>query len=164
MGSFVPVLRIRATTDAEDVQVAVIVAGRADSPEITFTSNPELPQEEILSLLLFGRELQSLSPIQAGRLALAVRTLTGQGGEGIVGNVRDGAGLADFDVTSDDDGNAAVRAGAYLGENLYTDVTVTATGETELNLNLDINRSVTLKGSTATGGDTSVGIFFERDY
>ena len=164
LGSFVPVLRIRATTDAEDVQVAVIVAGRADSPEITFTSNPELPQEEILSLLLFGRELQSLSPIQAGRLALAVRTLTGQGGEGIVGNVRDGAGLADFDVTSDDDGNAAVRAGAYLGENLYTDVTVTATGETELNLNLDINRSVTLKGSTATGGDTSVGIFFERDY
>lgn len=164
LGSFVPVLRIRATTNAEDVQVAVIIAGPADSPEITFTSNPELPQEEVLSLLLFGRELQSLSPIQAGRLALAVRTLTGQGGEGIVGSVRDGAGLADFDVTSDEDGNAAVRAGAYLGENLYTDVTVTATGETELNLNLDLNRSVTLKGSTASDGDTSVGIFFERDY
>ncbi|MBT8413349.1 MAG: translocation/assembly module TamB domain-containing protein [Boseongicola sp.] len=163
-GSFIPVLRIRATTDAEDVSVAVIVAGPANNPEITFTSDPELPQEEVLARLLFGRELESLSPIQAGRLALAVRTLAGQGGEGIISNVRDGVGLADFDVTSDEDGNAAVRAGAYLGENIYTDVTVTATGETELNLNLDLSRSVTLKGSTATDGDTSVGVFFERDY
>lgn len=163
-GSFIPVLRIRATTDAEDVSVAVIVAGPADNPEITFTSDPDLPQEEVLARLLFGRELQSLSPIQAGRLALAVRRLAGQGGEGIISNVRKGLGLADFDVTSDADGNASVRAGAYLGENIYTDVTVNATGETELNLNLDLSNSVTLKGSTATDGDTSVGVFFERDY
>lgn len=163
-GSFVPVLRIRATTEADDVSVAVIVSGPADNPEFTFTSDPELPQEEVLARLLFGRELQSLSPIQAGRLALAVRTLAGQGGEGIISNVRQGLGLADFDITSDEEGNPEVRAGAYLGENIYTDVTVTATGETELNLNLDLNKSITLKGSTATDGDTSVGVFFERDY
>ncbi len=163
-GSFIPVLRIRATTDADDVSIAVIVAGRADNPEITFTSDPDLPQEEVLARLLFGRGLENLSPIQAGRLALAVRTLAGQGGEGIISNVRNSAGLADFDVTSDENGNAAVRAGAYLGENIYTDVTVTATGETELNLNLDLSNSVTLKGSTATDGETSLGVFFERDY
>jgi len=163
-GSFIPVLRIRATTDADDVSVAVIVSGPANNPEITFTSDPDLPQEEVLARLLFGRELESLSPIQAGRLALAVRTLAGQGGEGIISNVRDGAGLADFDVTSDEDGNAAVRAGAYFGENIYTDVTVNATGDTELNLNLDLSSSVTLKGSTATDGETSLGVFFERDY
>jgi translocation and assembly module TamB len=163
-GSFIPVLRIRATTDADDVSVAVIVAGPANNPEITFTSDPELPQEEVLARLLFGRELQNLSPIQAGRLALAVRTLAGQGGEGIISNVRQGVGLADFDVTSDEDGNAAVRAGAYIGENIYTDVTVTATGDTELNLNLDLNESITLKGSAATDGDSSIGVFFERDY
>ena len=57
-----------------------------------------------------------------------------------------------------------MRAGAYLGENVYTDVTVNGAGETELNLNLDVSPSVTLKGSTSTDGDTSVGVFFERDY
>ena len=56
-GSFIPVLSIRATTDADDVSVAVIVAGPANNPEITFTSDPDLPQEEVLSRLLFGREL-----------------------------------------------------------------------------------------------------------
>lgn len=163
-GSFLPVVNIRASTQAEDYAINVNVDGPVADPVITFTSTPELPQEEVLARLIFGRGLDTLSPIQAARLALAIRTLAGRGGEGVVGKLRQGAGLADLDLTTDAQGNAAVRAGAYLGENVYTDVTVGATGETELNLNLDVSRSITLKGSVANTGDTSVGIFFERDY
>ncbi len=163
-GSFVPVVRIRATTQTDEYNIGVIVAGRVSDPEITFVSEPDLPEEEVLARLLFGRGLDTLSPIQAARLALAVRTLAGRGGEGVLDKVRSGVGLADFDVTTDEEGNAAVRAGAYIGENLYTDVTVGADGETELNLNLDVSRSVTLKGSVSNEGDTSIGIFYERDY
>jgi translocation and assembly module TamB len=163
-GSFLPVVRIRATTRADEYSINVIVAGPVSDPEITFTSEPELPQEEVLARLIFGRGLDTLSPIQAARLALAVRTLAGRGGEGIVGNIRQGTGLADLDVTVDEEGNTAVTAGAYLGENLYTDVTVGAGGTTELNLNLDVTPSVTLKGSVTNEGDSSIGIFFERDY
>lgn len=163
-GSFLPVVRIRATTRTDEYTISVIVAGPVSDPEITFSSSPDLPQEEVLSRLIFGRGLDTLSPIQAARLALAVRTLAGRGGEGVVGNIREGAGLADFDVTTDASGNAAVRAGAYLGENVYTDVTVGASGDTELNLNLDVSPSVTLKGSVTNDGSSSVGIFFERDY
>ena len=163
-GSFVPILRIIATTQADEVLVSIVVAGPASNPEITFQSQPELPQEEVLSRLIFGRGIETLSALQAARLALAVRTLAGQGGEGLVGNIRSGAGLADLDVTTDEEGNAAVRAGAYLGDDIYTDVTVGAGGETELNLNYDLTPSVTLKGSTANTGESSVGIFFERDY
>ena len=111
--------------------------------------------------LLFSN---GLSPLQAARLALAVRTLAGQGGEGLVGNIRQGAGLADFDVTTDDEGNTEVRAGAYLSEDIYTDVTIDGAGETRLNLNFDLTPSVTVKGSASNEGDTSVGVFFERDY
>lgn len=163
-GSFLPVVRIRAATETDEYTIAVIVAGPVSDPEITFTSEPELPQEEVLARLIFGRGLDTLSPIQAARLALAVRTLAGRGGEGVVGDIRQGAGLADLDLTTDDEGNAAVRAGAYLGENLYTDVTVSAVGETELNLNLDVSKSVTVKGSVTNEGESSVGIFYERDY
>lgn len=163
-GSFVPTVRIRATTRADEYTIVVLVAGPVTDPEITFTSEPDLPQEEVLARLIFGRGLDTLSPLQAARLALAVRTLAGRGGEGVVGNIRQGAGLADLDVTTDEEGNAEVTAGAYLGENLYTDVTVGADGETELNLNLDLTDSVTVKGSVTNEGDSSIGIFFERDY
>ena len=163
-GSFTPYIRLSASTEAEDYQVNVNIIGPVDNPEISFTSAPELPQEEVLSRLIFGRGLETLSPLQAARLALAIRTLAGQGGEGIVGKIRDQAGLADLDVTTTEDGNAAVRAGAYLGENIYTDVTVDSAGETELNLNLDITPSLKARGGVTNAGDTSVGIFFERDY
>ncbi|MCG6884639.1 MAG: translocation/assembly module TamB domain-containing protein [Silicimonas sp.] len=163
-GGFVPFLNIRATTDAEDTQVNVEVIGPADNPDIRFTSSPELPQEEVLARLIFGRGLETLSPLQAARLALAVRTLAGQGGEGVVGNIRKGAGLADLDVTTNENGNTAVRAGAYLGENIYSDVTVDSAGETEINLNLDVSRSLTVRGGVSNDGESSLGIFFERDY
>ena len=163
-GSFVPTVLIRASTQSDEYAINVLVDGPASDPDITFMSEPELPQEEVISRLIFGRGLETLSAIQAARLALAVRTLAGQGGEGVVGNIRKGAGLADLDVTTDEQGNAAVRAGAYLGENIYTDVTVGASGETELNLNLDLTRSITVKGEVTDDGDTAIGIFFERDY
>ena len=163
-GSFVPILRIQATTQSDEYTINVLVSGPASNPEILFTSEPDLPQEEVLARLIFGRGLETLSPIQAARLALAVRTLAGQGGEGVVGNIRNSTGLADLDVTTDEEGNAAVRAGAYLGENIYTDVEVGSGGNTSVNLNLDVSPSVTVKGSASTDGDTSIGVFFERDY
>ena len=67
-------------------------------------------------------------------------------------------------MTTDDEGNAAVRAGAYLSENVYTDVTVTSEGDTEINLNLDITNEITAKGSVDQDGETGIGVFFERDY
>lgn len=163
-GSFLPRLLLIATTDVEDTSVSVTVSGPADDPEIAFTSNPELPEEEVLARLIFGRGLETLSALQAARLALAVRTLAGRGGEGIVSRLRGGTGLADLDVTTTEDGSAAVRAGAYLNENIYTDVTVDSAGETQLNLNLDVSKSVTVKGGVTSEGETSIGIFFERDY
>lgn len=163
-GDLIPFLNIRASTQAEDTDIDVTVIGPADSPEILFTSSPELPQEEVLARLIFGRGLETLSPLQAARLAIAVRTLAGQGGEGIVGSIRGTAGLADLDVTTNEDGNAAVRAGAYLGENIYSDVTVDSTGETQLNLNLDVTPSLTVRGGVTNEGESSLGVFFERDY
>ncbi len=163
-GSLIPFLNIRATTRAEDTDVTVAVLGPADNPEIRFSSAPELPQEEVLARLIFGRGLETLSPLQAARLAIAVRTLAGQGGEGVVGKIRGKTGLADLDVTTNEDGNAAVRAGAYLGENVYSDITVDSAGETQLNLNLDVTPSLTLRGGVTNEGESSLGIFFERDY
>lgn len=163
-GDFTPYLRLVANTEANDTELYLILEGPVDSLEITFESNPDLPQDEVLAQLLFGKSLSDISPLQAARLALAVQTLAGTGGEGMVDRLRSQFGLDDLDVTTDDDGNAAVRAGAYLSENVYSDVTVSATGETEINLNLDITPSLTARGSVNNSGETSLGIFFEKDY
>ena len=138
--------------------------GLASAPELTITSSPELPEDEALSLLLFGRDMTSISPLQAVQLAAAIRELSGIGGLGLSERVRQGLGVDDFDIGTDTDGAAEARVGKYLSESVYTDVTVNSEGESEINLNLDLSKNVTVRGSVGSDGDTGIGIFYERDY
>lgn len=163
-GAFTPFIRLSASTVTDGITVTILVEGPANEPEISFLSSPELPEEEVLARLIFGRGLNNLSPLQAAQLANAVATLSGRGGEGIVGRLREGFGLDDLDITTDEDGEVGLRAGRYLSENVYTDVTVGAGGNTEINLNLDVTPSVTVRGRLGTDGDTGLGVYFERDY
>lgn len=164
-GDFTPFLRLVATTEAATgTTVSIIIEGPADSPQVRFESSPEMPQDEVLAQLLFGRDMSSISPLQAVQLAGAIATLSGRGDGGVLNDLREGLDLDDFDITSDEEGNAAVRAGKYLSDNVYTDITIGADGSSEINLNLDVTDDVTARGSFGNDGETSIGIFYERDY
>ncbi|GHC50415.1 translocation/assembly module TamB domain-containing protein [Neogemmobacter tilapiae] len=163
-GNFDPRLDILASTESEGITASVRVAGRAFEPEVTFESSPDLPEEEILSRLLFARDLTSLSAFQLAQLASAVATLAGRGGEGIVAKLRKGFGLDDLDVSTAEDGNTAVKLGKYISRNAYTTIEVESDGTSEIQLNLDITDSITARGSVDNKGDTGIGLFFEKDY
>ncbi len=92
-GDFVPFIRLVATTETTDsTKVSVIVEGPADDPEVRFVSEPDLPQDEVLARLIFGRDLSSITPLQAVQLAAAVSTLAGRGGGGLIDDFRSGSG------------------------------------------------------------------------
>lgn len=97
-------------------------------------------------------------------MANAIAVLAGRGGDGIISNLRESAGLDDLDLTTDDEGNIELRAGRYLSENVYTDVSVGEGGRSSINLNLDITQSLRARGSVGSDGGSSLGVFFERDY
>jgi autotransporter translocation and assembly factor TamB len=163
-GDFQPFLRLVAQTRARSgTEVSIVVEGPADDPTVRFTSTPELPQDEVLARLLFGRDLSTITPLQAVQLAAAVGTLAGRGGGGVIAGLREGLGLDDFDISTDAEGNTALAIGKYLGENLYTDVTVTQ-AETAINLNFDLTPDIRATGTVTTTGETTLGIYFERDY
>ena len=163
-GSFDPTLDIQATTEANGISSFVVIRGSAADPQVAFLSQPELPQEEVLAQLLFGRQLDQLSAFQALQLANAVATLAGRGGDGIVGNLRKSFGLDDLDVRTSEDGEAQLTAGKYLTENIYSEVVIDQSGKSEINLNLDLTDSLTVKGRVGADGDTGIGLYFEKDY
>ncbi|WP_323766026.1 translocation/assembly module TamB domain-containing protein [Marinovum sp.] len=163
-GSFDPVVAFAATTQVEEVDVTLRLDGLASAPDLTVTSDPELPEEEALSLLLFGRDLTSISAFQAVQLASAIRTLSGQGGLGLTGTLREGLGVDDLDIATDAEGNTEASVGKYISERVYTDVTVSSDGTSEINLNLDLTDDITVRGRLGSDGDTGLGIFYERDY
>jgi translocation and assembly module TamB len=163
-GSLDPQLRVVATNSSDGVTSSVILDGRISEPVITFASSPPLPEEEVLAHLLFGRQLNSLPPLQAAQLANAVATLAGRGGDGIIGKLRRNFGLDDFDLISDAKGGTSLRLGRYVSKDIYTEVIVGTEGKSQLNLNLDISPGVTVRGSADSDGDTGIGIFVEKDY
>ena len=163
-GSLIPALRLVARTTSDDTVILVIVEGPADAPEIKFESIPELPQDEVLALLLFGRGIDTISALQAVQLASAVATLAGKGGTGLVERIRQKTGFDDLDVTSNAEGTTSLRAGKYIGENLYSDVVIDSSDKSQINLNLDLSPSTKLRGEVSSDGSTGIGIFFERDY
>ena len=153
-----------AQTTSNEYTINVVLEGLASEPNVSFLSSPELPQEEVLAQLLFGRDFSQMSALQAAQLVSAVATLSGQGSGGLTGQLRDGLGLADFDVSSTADGATQFSAGTYISDNIYSEVVADSDGNNEINLNLDLPPSLTVKGSAGNDGNTGLGIFFERDY
>lgn len=163
-GSLVPFIRLVAETSQDGITTRIIIDGEAKDPDIIFESSPEMPEEEVISQLLFGRGLDNISALQAAQLANAIAVLAGRGGIGIVGNLREKAGLDDLDLQTDDDGNVQLRAGKYLSDNVYTDVSVGDDGTSNVNLNLDISDTLRARGSVGSDGDSTIGIYYEKDY
>ncbi len=111
-GNFDAALRVVASSVNDSVTSSVVIEGSVQSPEVTFASSPQLPQEEVVSQLLFGRRLESLSAFQALQLANAVATLAGAAV--MASSAACGRALASMiDVQTDANGNAQLTAGKY---------------------------------------------------
>lgn len=162
-GDLTPFVEFASTTTTSEGQASLQIIGPLDAPEIKVTADPDRPSEEALAMLLFGNQFSDLSPFVIAQMAASLAQLSGAGGDATKG-VRNATGADTIEIGADADGKAQLGAGAYLGENLYTDFNVNTAGETEVNLNLDVTDNLTLKGTVDNAGDTSVGIFFERDY
>jgi len=164
LGSFVPYINFSASTDSFGVTSTIAVEGPANAPKLHFTSSSGVPEEEVISQLLFGNGLNNISAFQLAQLANAVATLRGTGGEGLVVRLRKSFKLDDLDITADDQGTAGIKAGKYLTDKLYSESSVASDGTAQIQLNLDVNSNTTLRGTVGSHGTSGAGIFFNKDY
>lgn len=159
VGDLNPYLNFVASSDADGTTIFIRVQGTVDDLDISFSSDSQLPEDEALALLIFGRGLDQLSPLQLAQLAAAAAELAGNG-PSILSGVRQAAGLDNLDIVTDSEGNVAARAGTYVSENVY--VGVEAGSESKVTINLDVTDEITVRG--AVGTESSVGVFYEKDY
>lgn len=163
VGDLDPYLNFVARSPGQDITVFITVSGRVSDLKVEFSSQPQLPQDEVLARLIFNRGINELSPIQIAQLAAAAAELAGGSNTSLLGNLRSATGLDDLDVVTDSEGNAAVRAGRYISDNVYLGVEAGAGGSTKGTINLDITEELKARGAVGTN-DSSVGVFFEKDY
>lgn len=162
-GKLEPYVEFAATSSTSEGTATIEISGPLGSPKIEVFSNPERPSEEALAMLIFGNRFAEMSPLAIAQMAASLAELSGKGG-GLTGKARKGLGVDELSVGADEDGNAKAGAGLYVMDNLYTEFSVNADGDTELNLNLDVSDKLTLKGKVDNKGATALGVFFEKDY
>ncbi|MCJ8520232.1 translocation/assembly module TamB domain-containing protein [Pseudorhizobium tarimense] len=162
-GGLVPVLDLEATTTSAQTTITVNVEGLANDPEISFSSSPALPQDEVLARLIFGQSMSRLSPLQIAQLADAVSQLAGGGSTSLLQTLRSNLGVDDLDINTDSTGQTTVSVGRYLNDRTYLQLEQGGAAGAQATINLDIGRGVKLKAGAGTEGGTA-GIFYEREY
>lgn len=154
-------LNLSATREDPALTATIRVTGTAARPEITLSSVPELPQDEILSQVLFGRSASQLSPFEAAQLAAGVASLAGGGGFDVIGNLRELAGLDRLSF-SGEASSLTVAGGRYITDNVYLEIIGGGEEGGAVNVEWRVRRNVTVSSRVGGTGDTTLSIRWRR--
>ncbi|MEH6664819.1 MAG: translocation/assembly module TamB domain-containing protein [Brevundimonas sp.] len=150
-------LDLRAVRDDPALTAEVRVTGTAASPEIALTSTPQLPQDEILSQVLFGRSASQLSAFEAAQLASGVASLAGGGGFDVLGNLREFAGLDRLSFGGDASA-LTVAGGRYLTDDVYFEVIGGGESGGALQVEWQVRRNIAVTSRVDGEGDARLAI------
>ena len=155
-GDLSPELDFLATTQAGGASISVAITGDPSDPQFIFTSSPDLPQDEILSRLLFGAPSGQLSPTQA--LALAQAAAIYSGGNNALEGLRRSFGLGTA-------GNSNNPLSKFLGDRVSIGVHTGATAaKTGVGMNVTIYKHLKARGVIDATGAVSVGVGAEHEW
>ncbi len=162
-----PILDIEAEANLTGLNATIKVTGTGNQPEIAFTSIPALPQDELLSRILFGASIANLSAPEAVQLAAAVASLNSGGGLDPINQLRKAVGLdrlrilpSDIDTGS----GTSIAAGKYITRRAYVELITDGKGYSATSLEFQITRWLSILSIISTLGRQSVNVRVSKDY
>jgi translocation and assembly module TamB len=163
-----PLLDIHASATVQGLDATVMVAGTGLRPEITFASSPPMPQDELLSRILFGTSITNLSAPEALQLASAVAALqSGNGSLDPINALRKAVGLDRLRIVPADVATGqktALGAGKYITRKLYVEVVTDGAGYSATQVEYQMTRWLSVLSTVSTIGRSSASVRISKDY
>lgn len=152
-----------------EITARLILNGKFNNPQYRLESTPALPEDEILSQVLFNRDTSSISAYQAFQIAYAAKQLSGgMSGPGFMYQFRRAVGVDTLELREPEEegGDTEVAAGKYIASGLYVEVSSTFGTEahTDASLEYEINRHFSIETSTGPSLRPGIGINWKNDY
>lgn len=166
-GPIDPQLDVLAEANRSGTQVGIGITGNAMAPQIAFSSTPALPDEEILSRLLFGGPVTSLSATDALQLAAALASLQGGGGLDPIGSLRNSIGLDQLRIIAADPiigRETSVALGKNISRKLYVELITDGRDYNATQVEYRITNWLVLLGLVSTIGRDSILAQVRKDY
>lgn len=163
-----PAIDLTANADTTGLTASIRVTGQATRPDISFSSTPALPQDELLSRLLFGTSITNLSAPEALQLAAAIASLQ-SGGDGLnpINALRRVAGLDRLRILPADTSvgrTTSIAAGKFITRRLYAEIVTDGQGYSATRVEFQITRWLSILSTVSTLGRQSVNVRVSRDY
>lgn len=182
-----PSLDFTAQAVVLDSTDTLTITGFADAPRFDFSSSPAMPQDEILSRLLFGVPAAQLTALQVAQIGYALATLSGVGSGGGGSNplvrLQRSLGLDRLSVGSGTPTNgstessgASIEAGRYISKRVYVEARQSTQGASQLQADVDLTKRLKLRtrlgnGTASVQGTnpendpgSSVGLIYQFEY
>lgn len=163
-----PSIRVVAASEVDGTTVRVNIRGTGQNPDISFSSTPALPQDEIMARILFGNSIGELSAIQAIQLAASLNNLRGgAGGLNPLGVLQSATGLDRLRILGADEKTGrdiAVAFGQYITNDVYVEIVTDARGYTATQLEISLTPALSVLSQIGTGGQSNVNVRYKKDY
>ncbi|MES1989358.1 MAG: translocation/assembly module TamB domain-containing protein [Pseudomonadota bacterium] len=145
------------------------VAGNDAKPKITLTSTPSLPEDEILSRILFDKGVGELSAMETLQLARALAELSGVSiggtGGGIMDRVQETLSLDVFRIDSGASGATTVEAGKYIQEGIYVGLEQGAlASDSAVKVEIEVTKQISVETNIGQNSSGDVGVNWKWDY
>lgn len=165
-----PLLDIRAEFEtSEGVTATIEISGRAREPNIELNSTPDLPDEDIMALVLFGKPAGELTAFESLQTAQALASLGGIGpfgGTGVTGSIRRATGLdmLNFDIDPEN-GGGSLTVGKYVADGLFVSATQDAQGTGgAVIVEYEITDNISVETEVRQDGDQTVSANWKKDF
>lgn len=170
ISSLNPNLNVEAVYRVSKVQISILVRGTVNKPEITFQSDPPMPETEIFSYLAFGKASSQLSQREASSFQSQAASFLGGR---VASQLKDFFGekfsLDTVEITTNTEKGVAggtAQVGKYLSDNLYLQYgrTFGAESGNKMNMEYKMGKYFTLESEVGDKGETGADIIFNFDY
>jgi translocation and assembly module TamB len=164
-GNLTPDLDLAAQTTAGDITATITISGPATQPSFVFSSEPELPQEEVLSRMLFSKATGGLSPAQALQVAQVASQFSDGGGNDVFERLRRSLGVDNLDITFGANGNPRVGVSRALNRRVSVGVrTGSELKDSAVSVDIDVTKNIRIQGGVDQQGRTDLGVGVEWEY
>lgn len=162
-----PYIDLEAAAELTDMTAIVSVRGLAMRPDLKLSSEPERPQDEILSRVLFNRDIDEITPFQVAGLAAAANQLRGNNkGFNLMASLRKFTTLDTLEVGKDEDSDdVSLTAGKYIHDKTFVQFKP-GIGATisKLRVEHELYRRLSADAELEGDGGSSLGLKWKHDY